>query len=98
MPLTCIVKSSEIREFTTRSNKQVRLQTVAVQTFDRWDQKSDFPTPVEIFLGKEDAPYQPGEYKLDPSCIRIKEGRLAIEFPRLIPLVESPKLAAAGSK
>jgi len=93
--LPVIVKSADVREFTTKNNKQVRLQTVGVQTFEEWNRKSDFVTPVEMFLGKNDQPYQPGEYHLDPSCIKVKDGRLAIEFPRLVPLSSAPKVAAA---
>lgn len=84
--LPVIVKSSQVREFTSRANKTVRLQTVGVQTFDKWNQKSEFVTPVEIFIGQNDQPYQPGDYHLDPSCIKVKDNRLVVEFPRLVPL------------
>lgn len=63
----------------------IREQGAWLHTVDDHGKPSKYPQKFNVMI--EDAPYQPGQYLLHPSCIGVGEyGRLIITRAKLVPV------------
>jgi len=98
------VKSPEVTQKSGVSAKSgkpynIREQEAYAHVFGRDGKLQLYPVRISLTLADDAAPYAPGVYQLDPSCIYVDRfGGLAIARPRLIPLasaIVTPRQQAA---
>lgn len=93
------VAQTTIRELSGVSSKTgkpyaMRFQNAYAFSQDREGNTPPFPEKFEISLDRDQTPYAPGDYTLQPSAIYVdRDGRLAIS-PRLTPVKASVRSAA----
>ncbi len=84
------VAQTTVRELSGTSSKSgkpyaMRFQNAYAFTQDREGNTPPFPEKFEINLDRDQAPYVPGDYTLQPSAVYVdRDGRLAVS-PRLTP-------------
>jgi hypothetical protein len=85
------VESAEVTRTVSNYNNVEKVR------WTQWAQLSQggFVLSFTVSHNHEDEALAPGEYQLDPTSFSSKNGRLAVEYPRLMPMPKPPQQAKA---
>ena len=71
---------------TDGSPQQLRKQTAYAHIVDSDNSPALYPEKFGFLLGRDQAPFAPGEYTLHPSAITVRDGNLVLSPSRLTPV------------